>query len=37
MEQFCASKVAKIPGSREVRSFSKLEHFEYVESGLDCL
>lgn len=34
MEYFSASKGANIPDSREVRSFSKLEHFEYVETGL---
>lgn len=34
MEYFCASKGAKIPDSGQLRSFSKLEHFEYVETGL---
>lgn len=34
MKSFSASRGAKIPNIREVRSFSKLEHFEYVETGL---
>lgn len=34
MEHFSASKNVKIPASREFRSFSKLKHFEYVETSL---
>lgn len=37
MEYFSVSNSTKIPDSREVRSFSKLEYsvnFEYVETGL---
>lgn len=34
MDYFSASKGAKIPDRREVKIFSKLEHFVYVETGL---
>lgn len=34
MEHFSARRDVKIPATREFRSFSKLKHFEYVETSL---